>query len=439
MARDHPLDGADDEGRRPRRLHLLARRLATATDRGGEAVEDLLVLLEGRPAGDVNLAYQRLRDLRLPAGESEEKVESGAGAGLPLALGLGGEQHLLAQGLRPLLVGRRKALGQVAEVPVELPGIDPGALEQPLTGERAVAELAAQLQDSILQPLARKRAIASLAGPRPRFSHIGLLPRRGCPIPLPDRAARSENYIPLHKNVAPTQWARYLDRMERAREEVPIVPLGRHGLAPDVVAAHQRERLFNATVELVARRGYRDTSVDNIVKSARVGYVSFYELFDGKEACFLAAFDRIVEEATEAVAEAIAEEQEWAQQITAGLACLVELAAADPERARIALIEVQAASPNAYVRYEKIVDRGVPKLREGRALNPAAEQFSETLEEATLGGIAWIVHQRLVRGELDEIEPLLEEVVQIALSPYLGDAGAREVAAATVRERLQRR
>src|SRR6476660_1853476 len=99
--------------------------------------------------------------------------------------------------------------------------------------------------------------------------------------------------------------------MKKIPDEVPIVPLGRHGLAPDVVAAHQRERLFEATVDMVAKRGYRNTSIDQIVKAARVGYVAFYDLFEGKEDCFLAAFDRIAEETAEALSQAVAGEEEW--------------------------------------------------------------------------------------------------------------------------------
>jgi AcrR family transcriptional regulator len=226
--------------------------------------------------------------------------------------------------------------------------------------------------------------------------------------------------------------------MKGAPEEVPIVPLGRHGLAPDVVAAHQRERLFNATVDLVAKRGYRDTSVDHIVKAARVGYVAFYDLFDGKEDCFLAAFDRIVEEATESLEEAVAGEQDWSQQMAAALACLLDLIVADPQRARVALVEVQAAGPTAYARYEEAVDRAVPKLREGRQLSEEAGQLSETLEEAVLGGVVWIVHQRLVKGELDDADALLEQSIQIALSPFLGDGEAKKLAEATLRNRSTR-
>jgi AcrR family transcriptional regulator len=213
--------------------------------------------------------------------------------------------------------------------------------------------------------------------------------------------------------------------------EEALVPLGRHGLAPDVVAAHQRERLFNATVDLIAKRGYRNTSVDQIVKAARVGYVAFYDLYDGKEDCFLAAFDRIVAEATKALAEATASEKEWPRQIATGLACLLDLIVAEPKRARIALFEVPGASPSAYSRYEEVIDRATPKLREGRKLSKTADRLSTTLEEATLGGIVWIVHQHLLKGELDDPEALLQEAIQIALSPYLSEAEARQVAEAT--------
>ena len=226
--------------------------------------------------------------------------------------------------------------------------------------------------------------------------------------------------------------------MERAPDEVPIVPLGRHGPAPDAVAAHQRERLFEATVDLVARRGYLNTSVDHLVKAARVGYVAFYDLFDDKEGCFLAAFDRIVEETAEALTEAVAGEQGWPQQMTAALSCLFDLLLEDPRRARVALVEVQAAGPDAYARYEQALDRAVPKLREGRELSEEAAELSETLEEAILGGIVWIVHQRIVKGELDEVEALLANSIQIALSPFVGEAEATRLAEATLEGRKRR-
>jgi AcrR family transcriptional regulator len=218
--------------------------------------------------------------------------------------------------------------------------------------------------------------------------------------------------------------------MAGKREDLLVAPTGRHGLPADVVAAHQRERILAAATELVAKRGYRGTSIDHIVKAARVGYVAFYELFEGKEDCFIAAFERLVAEAREQVETAAGAELPWPEQICAGLGVLVELIAADPSGARVALVEVQAAGPRAFARYEAAIDAAIPKLREGRELKPGAAELSDTLEEAIVGGIAWILHQRLVKGEAEKIDDeLLGEAVQIALSPYLGEAEAQRYAA----------
>ena len=218
--------------------------------------------------------------------------------------------------------------------------------------------------------------------------------------------------------------------MAGQEEQLTVAPTGRHGLPADIVSAHQRERLLAATTELVAKRGYRGTSVDHIVKGARVGYVAFYELFEGKEDCFLAAFERIVAETREQLAVAAPVELPWPEQICAALRTLVALIAADPARARVALVEVQAAGPKAYARYEAAIDSAIAKLREGRALSAKAAELSETLEETIVGGIAWIFHQRLVRTEAKQIEGLLGEAIQIALGPYLGEAEAHRLATA---------
>ena len=57
----------------------------------------------------------------------------------------------------------------------------------------------------------------------------------------------------------------------------------------------QRERILDATERLIAAHGCAGTSIEAIVKEAGVSSVTFYEFFDGKEECFVAAFDRAVE------------------------------------------------------------------------------------------------------------------------------------------------
>jgi AcrR family transcriptional regulator len=213
-----------------------------------------------------------------------------------------------------------------------------------------------------------------------------------------------------------------------------VVPTGRHGLPADVVAEHQRERILAATIALVGSRGYRATTVDHIVKAAKVGYVAFYELFEGKEDCFLAALGRIVADTRAELAEKVSTELPWSEQICGGLRVIVELIVSDPQRARLVLVEAQGAGPSAYRRYEVAMDEAVPELSAGRALRPkGAPALSAATEEATLTGVAWILQQMLAEGESAKPRETLAAATRVALAPYLGEAEAAKLAAAAAK------
>jgi AcrR family transcriptional regulator len=213
-----------------------------------------------------------------------------------------------------------------------------------------------------------------------------------------------------------------------------VVPTGRHGLPADIVAEHQRERILAATIAVVGARGYRAATVDHIVKAAKVGYVAFYELFEGKEDCFLAALGRIVADTRAELAERVSTELPWSEQVSTGLGVLVELIVAEPQRARLVLVEAQGAGRSAYRRYEEAMDEAVPKLAEGRGLRPeGAPPLSAATEEATLTGVAWILQQMLADGKSAKAEETLLAVTRVALAPYLGESEAAKLAAATAK------
>jgi AcrR family transcriptional regulator len=51
----------------------------------------------------------------------------------------------------------------------------------------------------------------------------------------------------------------------------------------------ERSRLLEVTVQTVAERGYMQTKVSELTARAEVTRAQFYELFPGKQDCFLAA------------------------------------------------------------------------------------------------------------------------------------------------------
>jgi AcrR family transcriptional regulator len=211
-------------------------------------------------------------------------------------------------------------------------------------------------------------------------------------------------------------------------ERLSKLPPGRHLIPRDFVAQNQRERILLATAELVSERGYQKTTIELIAKTARVALVTFYEHFSSKEECFLAALDESAAAAAEVFAELVDPDQPWQDQISFGLEVFLEMVEREPARAKLCIVESQAAGRASLARYQALLESVGPKLREGRALNPRASLMPEGLEVAIAGGIAWLVHQRLLAGETDGLRALLPEMLQVALTPYLGEAEAGQVA-----------
>jgi AcrR family transcriptional regulator len=206
-------------------------------------------------------------------------------------------------------------------------------------------------------------------------------------------------------------------------------------LPSDFVANNQRARILFAVSELVAERGYQKTTIELIAKTARVALSTFYEHFASKEEAFLAAFDNDVEAAKEVFGELLDPDMPWTEQIAIGLEIFIELVLAEPSRAKLCLVASQSAGTAAFKRYQATLERVAPKLREGRALNPMAAKLPDALEMALAGGVAWLVHQRLVKDETGELRKLLPEMVQLTLTPYVGEGEARRAAqAAATRE-----
>jgi AcrR family transcriptional regulator len=190
-----------------------------------------------------------------------------------------------------------------------------------------------------------------------------------------------------------------------------------------------RDRILVAMTEIVAKRGYQGTTIEHIVKRAGVSRATFYEHFENREACLLAAFDDGGEELQRRMSEAT-QSGEWPERVRAGLGAFVDYCASEPALARTCLVESVTAGPVAMERYERALTKFAPLFREGRDhLEEGAGELPDDLEDLIIGGIVWMVHQRLLRNEIDEIPGLLPTMLEFALVPYLGEEQAAEVIA----------
>lgn len=206
-------------------------------------------------------------------------------------------------------------------------------------------------------------------------------------------------------------------------------PPGRHRLSREFVARHQRSRIISALAEETVEKGYRSVTVADIVRRAGIARNTFYENFSSKEDCFLAASDHAVEEALGRVLDAAGRVDSWPARVNAGLAAFLHYVSGEPALARTCIVEALSAGPAAVERYERSVGAFAPLFRMGRKVSPNGEQLPETLEETIVGGIFWILYQRIAMGRVEEIEDLLPELAEFALTPYIGAEAAKRTAA----------
>lgn len=205
-------------------------------------------------------------------------------------------------------------------------------------------------------------------------------------------------------------------------------PRGRHGLPPEVVSRSQRERLLEATMRIVAAKGYGPTTVADLTKEAGISRTTFYELFADKEACFLAAYDNSVDGLVRQISAAYEAEERWPDRARAGLATLLTALAADPAQARLALVDVAAAGPAAQRRLRAAVQRLTPFFDEGRDFAPGGRNLPANVSRMAAGAVVGLIADELVAGRSDELPSLLSDLLFATLVPYLGpDAAAREV------------
>jgi AcrR family transcriptional regulator len=210
------------------------------------------------------------------------------------------------------------------------------------------------------------------------------------------------------------------------------LPRGRHGLSPEFVARNQRERLITGLTEVLYEVGYQKTTVSLIGQRASVSKSDFYKHFESKDDCFFAAYEVAIERIREQVLAACGTHAKsaWPSRISDGIAALLSTLSVEPALASISLVEGLRAGRGVYDRYQAAVESFVVYLREGAPEGPSGDLVPEATDEAVVGGIASLLGRRVLAGEAEQIDQLLPEVLEFALTPYLGTAEARRIISA---------
>ncbi len=210
-------------------------------------------------------------------------------------------------------------------------------------------------------------------------------------------------------------------------------PAGIRSLPSDLVSAVQRERLLAAMLQATAALTYREVSVQDVLERAGVSRPTFYEHFENKEDCFLAAFDSAAARLRDRLTSAVSKEAgSWRAQLRLAFEELLRFVAEEPDAAMSLIVDARAACPAALIRRDELLDHfagcidTMVREQAGAGATP-----SPIAAAGIVGGVESLLYTRLNGGEIEDLESLLPPLMYFAVLHYEGhDAASEELLAA---------
>jgi AcrR family transcriptional regulator len=203
------------------------------------------------------------------------------------------------------------------------------------------------------------------------------------------------------------------------------LPRGRHAAPPEVVRSSQRRRLLHAVADAVAEEGYAGASVADILDRAGVSRRSFYELYDNKLECFLAAYDEgvgvVIAVTNKAMADAA---PNWRAGIQAATETYLQILAARPTATRAFQIEVLGAGEEALMRREAVHERFAKQRRSlhrrMQKLDPGLPQVPGYRFRAAIGASTELINAHLLNDTAESLPDLAAPIVDLELAMIIG-------------------
>lgn len=187
----------------------------------------------------------------------------------------------------------------------------------------------------------------------------------------------------------------------------------------------RRDLILAAMIRVVGAKGYRATSVADVIEEAGTSRTTFYKHFEDKHDCFLAAYDELVERVFGEVIASCDGRRPWLDRVREGLVTIVELFALDPELARTAVVEVAAAGADARQRHWNAVARFTEFLEDGREL-AGERELPEHIALMSAGAVSGLIFDEVLAGRAERLPAMLPDLLFAMLVPYIGPRAAAD-------------
>jgi AcrR family transcriptional regulator len=196
-----------------------------------------------------------------------------------------------------------------------------------------------------------------------------------------------------------------------------------------LVSQTQRSRMLSSAIAVVSECGYGEMSVARITAAAGVSRRTFYDLFQDREDCFLAAFEEAVAQAREVLLEGYRSAQDWEAQIRAGLLGVLLLLDREPGVRSLLVVDALRAGPRVQERRAEILAQLSKALHDtGARAGGGGGELPALTGEGVTGAVLSVIHTRLLSKRPGLMVNLLNPLMGVIVLPYLGtEAAGREL------------
>jgi AcrR family transcriptional regulator len=118
-----------------------------------------------------------------------------------------------------------------------------------------------------------------------------------------------------------------------------------------------RERLIAAMREAIIEKGYRETTVADVVRIAHTSRRTFYEHFEDREHCFLALFEQTTGHTMERIAAAVHPDAPWEEQVDAALDAYIDAVCEQPRLQQSFVRELPGLAREGAEHQRQVIER----------------------------------------------------------------------------------
>jgi AcrR family transcriptional regulator len=182
-----------------------------------------------------------------------------------------------------------------------------------------------------------------------------------------------------------------------------------------------------ALVELAFASDYAAVTVEEIVAGAGGTLEEFEELFPSKQACAVAAVEKITTRNMEIVRRAYASEEVWPDSLRAGAYAMATYIAEHPEEIRFGMLDMVWAGELTSALRDQFFAELRTFIEAGRAVAPDPDAVPPLAAESVIGSITQAIGRySLERGRERDPVAAVPEMMYLAVRPYLGEEEARK-------------